>query len=141
MNYLIVSDSHGIENDMLDLFDSYQGYTIIHCGDFCINSSILDKYNVLYVKGNCDFFGDNERIINSDYGLMYVCHGHQYNVKYQYESIYYRGKELNAKYVIFGHTHVAMCEKIENMWLINPGSLKDGTYVLIEDGIPMIRRR
>lgn len=141
MNYLVISDSHGIEEDMLQLFDSYKDYKIIHCGDYCIDHCILEKYNALYVKGNCDLRGPNERIHDSDYGLMFICHGHNYNVKFQYESIYLRGKELEAKYVIFGHTHVPLCEKIENIWFLNPGSFKNGTYILIENGIPSLRSR
>ena len=32
-----------------------------------------------------------------------MCHGHKYGVKYGYNSIYYRGKEIGADIVLFGH--------------------------------------
>ncbi len=141
MNYLIISDSHGLEDDMFQLFEKYPDYQIIHCGDYCISYKELDKYNALYAKGNCDFYGKDEIILDSDYGIMFISHGHRYNVKYQYESIYYRGKELNASYVIFGHTHVPLCEKINEIWFLNPGSLKNGTYIIIENGQPRLVSR
>ena len=50
-------------------------------------------------------------------------------------SLYYKALEINANYVLFGHTHFQ--EKFEKggITFINPGSLKDNKYALIEDGV------
>jgi hypothetical protein len=38
-------------------------------------------------------------------------------------NIYYRGRELNADIVLFGHTHQQLVEKEDDMILMNPGSI------------------
>lgn len=138
--YLIVADSHGMKEEMFQLFEKYKGYKIIHCGDYCINESLLKDRNVNYVRGNCDFSGNDELLIDNDGCSIFVCHGDQYQVKYKYDNIYYKGLEMGAKFIIFGHTHKPLIMKIDDIYLLNPGSLKDKTYITIEDNIPKLER-
>lgn len=139
MNYLVISDTHSIGLKLLELVKRYKGYMIIHLGDAVADISMMKKLNAIIVKGNCDKEGKEEIILDTDYGKMFICHGHLYNVKYRYDNIYYRGLEVDAKYILFGHTHDPILENINNHYLINPGSLKDGTYVLIEEGVPILK--
>jgi uncharacterized protein len=44
------------------------------------------------------------------------------------ERIAVRGCEVNAKIVVFGHTHVPMIYRQGDMLLINPGALSSGSY-------------
>ncbi len=39
-----------------------------------------------------------------------------------------RGREVNAKIVVYGHTHVPMIYRYGDMLLINPGALSSGSY-------------
>jgi len=57
MAILIVSDSHGLVDELLMIVERHQHEvnTFIHCGDseLSINHPALTAYHV--VKGNCDF--------------------------------------------------------------------------------------
>ena len=55
-----------------------------------------------------------------------MCHGHKYGVKYGYNSIYYRGKEVRADIVLFGHSHLPIIEEYDGLTLMNPGSISHG---------------
>ena len=44
------------------------------------------------------------------------------------ERIAARGREVNAKIVVYGHTHVPMIYRHGEMLLINPGALSSGSY-------------
>jgi len=44
------------------------------------------------------------------------------------ERIANRGREVNAKIVVYGHTHVPMIYRHGDMLLINPGALSSGSY-------------
>ncbi|MBP1762115.1 MAG: hypothetical protein H6Q64_1657, partial [Firmicutes bacterium] len=69
---------------------------------------------------------------------FYILHGHQYGVKQSMSSLYYRTQEVDADVVVYGHTHTAHLEQIDNIWMINPGSAsrprfdRRSSYVLIE---------
>ena len=139
MNYLVISDTHSIGSKLINLISRYPGYQIIHLGDAQDDLNFLKKMNAIVVRGNCDFEGKDEIILDSIYGKMLITHGHLYNVKNRYDNIYYRGLELNCKYILFGHTHQALAQDINGHYLLNPGSLKNGTYILIEKGIPILK--
>jgi putative phosphoesterase len=76
------------------------------------------------VAGNCDAGNHRpqEDIVDIMGHKIFLVHGHQYRVKSSLNRIYYRAKELNADLAIFGHTHYPHLEKLEDIWLINPGS-------------------
>ena len=39
-----------------------------------------------------------------------------------------RGREVNARVVVYGHTHVPLISRHHDVWLINPGALASGNY-------------
>lgn len=90
-------------------------------------SKITENYKgeIYSVKGNCDLSNKNpeERIIEICNNRIFICHGHKYGVKHNYNNIYYRGRELEADIVLFGHTHIAMIEEFDKITLMNPGSI------------------
>ena len=83
------------------------------------------KGKVYSVKGNCDISNKSpeEAIIEISGVKIFICHGHRYNVKYNYNNIYYKGREVEADIVLFGHTHIAMIEECDGITLMNPGSV------------------
>ncbi len=54
---------------------------------------------------------------------MFLCHGDSYRVKYGLDMLEKKAKEVRADIVIFGHTHVPLNIKKDNILYINPGSL------------------
>ena len=76
------------------------------------------------MRGNCDGFSNEaeEQVFELGGWRFFICHGHRYQVKSTYQPVYYRGLELGADFVLFGHTHQAMYEE-GDVTLINPGSV------------------
>lgn len=136
LKLLVISDSHGLEKELIELFNKYKDYTILHLGDYTIDEGILDKYNVIYVRGNCDFFSkaEVERIIEIDGVKIFMTHGHKYNVKLNLLNLVYKSLEVGANFTFFGHTHESCYFKEDGTVFINPGSLKySRSYVVIND--------
>ena len=129
MRILLLSDSHQSHVN-LDL----KGFDlIIHCGDYGIDRLYLENNNVKYVRGNCDYSGPKEILLECNGKKIYVCHGDLYNVKFDLTRLVYRSLELEADYTFYGHTHIPNVVRQDNIMLINPGAYKDGYYVIIED--------
>ena len=68
------------------------------------------------------FLGDGE----NQGKKIFMCHGHRYGVKYGYNSIFYRGKEVGADIVLFGHSHLPIIDEHDGLILMNPGSISHG---------------
>lgn len=139
---LIVSDSHGLKDELFELFLKYKDYYIIHLGDYCINDSLLEKRNICFVRGNCDLsFAPVERLLNIDGNIIFMTHGHKYNVKSQMNSLYYKALENKANYCLYGHTHIEALFSSEGITFINPGSFKSNrSYCVIENGEVIFKR-
>jgi putative phosphoesterase len=98
---------------------------LLHTGDHHEDLDyIIKKYKVkaLGVRGNCDWRGAADILKGFAGRKIFLCHGHQYNVKLGLNSIYYKGLEKKADIVIFGHTHVPLYTTENNLVLLNPGS-------------------
>lgn len=79
------------------------------------------------VRGNCDsplLLGAPEEltIIYEGFKILLV-HGHKYSVKNSLSLLIQRAKELNARAVVFGHSHVQMIKDLDGVLLLNPGSI------------------
>lgn len=129
MKIAVFGDSHGklqyIDEAMKTLEEIE---LVIHTGDYFSDLEYIQrKYNIkaLGVRGNCDAKGEAEIIEEINGNRVFLCHGHQYNVKSNLHTIFYRGKEIGADLVIFGHSHVPCYGKEEDMILLNPGSISE----------------
>ncbi|MGM9972132.1 MAG: metallophosphoesterase family protein [Anaeroplasmataceae bacterium] len=139
---LIVSDSHGEFEKLKELIYNHKDFYCIHLGDYCISDSVLDEMRICYVKGNCDFSrAEAEKILNIDENIIFMTHGHKYNVKSTYVNIYYKALECKARYCLFGHTHREVIFEEDGIIFINPGSFRDtGSYVEIIDDKVVFKR-
>ena len=100
---------------------------VVVCGDgFLSLADYLVKYDkkLIAVKGNCDGVSlDTEITFEVEGVKVLVTHGDKYSVKTDLTRLFYRAKEVLADLVLFGHTHIAVVEKEEDVTLVNPGSL------------------
>jgi len=101
---------------------------LIHLGDNIEDAEELEcdfKGKVYAVAGNCDYSTKypKENIIEINGRKIFFTHGDLYGVKRSITNIYYRGKELEADIVLFGHTHEQIIEEEDGMILMNPGSI------------------
>lgn len=129
MKIAVISDSH-YNAESINLVKKYlfDVDVLIHCGDGAEDTKLLEKdFNgeIYAVRGNCDINNNypNERIVDFIGTKIFITHGHMYNVKCGYNTIFYKGKEVEADIVLFGHTHKAIISSQDNMVLMNPGSI------------------
>lgn len=119
---------------------------VIHLGDHSRDADdLMRKYPMLAVlslRGNCDL-GDLLTPEKAEvvYGgvRIFATHGHLYGVKNSLLRLYMAAKESAANIALFGHTHCALCQKKDDIWLLNPGScgrgsLKTYAVITIENG-------
>ncbi|MCY8233701.1 metallophosphoesterase family protein [Priestia endophytica] len=141
MRVLIVSDSHGLTEELHTIKNRHKDVNaFVHCGDSELQADSREMEGFLAVRGNCDYDEryENEETLNIGEDLLYVTHGHLYNVKMTLMNLTYRAKERDAKVVCFGHSHIAGAEKIDQTLFINPGSIrlpnrrKERTYAILQ---------
>ncbi|MGL4798898.1 MAG: metallophosphoesterase family protein [Cellulosilyticaceae bacterium] len=136
MNVLVISDTHKrIQrlDHILKIYEATGGIQeIIHCGDHITDAEAIQaKYpqiKVHKVPGNCDAsgFGSGTSIVVEIEGVpIFITHGHNHHVKFDYDELYIDAKAHDAKVICFGHTHSCCKEKKEGILLINPGSLSE----------------
>jgi putative phosphoesterase len=129
----VVSDTHGdtsyIEKALRKI-DRAKAHMIIHLGDYIRDAEYMQRrFNgrVIYVKGNCDFGSDakSELLETIEGKNLFITHGHKYDVKHSLTRLMFKAEEVGADLVLFGHTHIAMCEQVKDRWFINPGSASE----------------
>lgn len=116
---------------------------VLHGGDYLRDALTIKKaypdIEFHCVAGNCDVGAPNkEKIIEVCGKVIFLTHGDLYGVKQSYSKILYKAQEYNADIAVFGHTHIPYFEKIDDIILFNPGSVRyTRTYgvIEIEDGI------
>ncbi|MFD1781085.1 metallophosphoesterase family protein [Fredinandcohnia salidurans] len=142
MKVLILSDSHGLTKELLDIKERHKNDVefMLHLGDSELSSQSEEMSGFSVVRGNCDFDSNypNDMIILLNGLKVYLTHGHLYNVKMSLMNLSYRAREVGASIVCFGHSHIAGAELIDDVLFINPGSFrlprmrKERTYVIVE---------
>lgn len=138
MKILVISDSHNVilDSQIDDIKKEGLFDLLIHCGD---KYNDADKFaqklnieNVLKVPGNCDFgiMGIKSTIMcEIEDRKFIITHGHLFNVKSNINSLMEFAKKNKADIVLYGHTHKAQNEIIDDILFFNPGSTifpKDG---------------
>ena len=139
MKVLVFSDSHGDVDHMEQVVRREEPYLVLHLGDMCRDfdelQARLPMQTMQNVCGNCDGFSlvPNQRVLSILGHRILMTHGHRYHVKQSYGSLYLAAREAEADLALFGHTHVAFCEREQGIWLLNPGTCRggSGTYGVI----------
>lgn len=123
MKVLIVSDNHGEEEVVQNVLDNNAGDLNIHLGDseFTFENAELKNFNK--VRGNVDNDSRFPVEAHDEDSNIFLTHGHLYNIKESREVLSDRALEFEAKYALYGHSHVAMVENINGVYCINPGSI------------------
>lgn len=156
MDIIVFSDSHGRSDNISAVFENCPRMpdAVIFLGDGLrdLAWSVPQGIPIYSVKGNCDFYGDEETelIIKLGGKTIFATHGHKYGVKLGYGSIYRRAAEAGADILLFGHTHEAFLETVtqedknkedfrleKDLFVMNPGSIGyDRSFgtVVIKDG-------
>jgi len=139
MKILVVSDTHGNDNKLYDLWETGMYSDVFHCGD----SEVLNGYyfNPKIVKGNSYLDGDYplERIVNINGKKVLILHGHTYNIynRLGISKLQKYARNLSVNIVCYGHTHRSKVYESDGIIFLNPGSMtlpRDDTasYAVIE---------
>lgn len=145
MRILVFSDTHGEFKKCVDVINRIIGVDmILHAGDHAEDARRMSKLfpdiPIHFVSGNCDFGNaPKELVIAAEDKKIFLTHGHIYNVKNDYElsSLLDRAEDLGCDCVVFGHTHISLCDIKRGITILNPGSAKYGEtfgVIEIEDG-------
>lgn len=159
MKILIVSDSHGVSDNVLRAIDKTNPDHFIHLGDIeddpeeiikHFSSPILPR---IFIKGNCDYGGRESLWKNAVFDLnghrFYCCHGHSEKVNYGLATLALTCAEERCDIALFGHTHVPFDSsglavknppyyEEDNFSSFNPGLriLNPGSITLPRGGYP-----
>lgn len=126
---LIISDTHFLrEHDLEEFFNTVKGYdAIIHCGDIFLgfDPKTFHAPKPLYIcRGNNDFANLEQTLqFEIDGTLFYITHGHINHLSYEPLEFLKLRKDYPANVFCFGHTHIPYFNEVDDVTLINPGSL------------------
>ena len=133
LRILVISDSHGSARAIQRTIEEQpEAKHIFFLGDGIREA---EECRMFYsdrifhlVSGNCDFSSiepSSKFDTVCGTGIFYT-HGHLQNVKYTLDNLLDAAKEFNAKIALYGHTHCSYCGYIDNIYIVNPGSLSRG---------------
>ncbi len=129
MRIAVVSDTHGNNKEIIEKLSEMEKPDILfHLGDYVMDGVKISKtfgLESVIVKGNGDYFNTEykeDEFIEIAGKKIFLTHGHKYGVNSGMQKLYYKGLELGADIVLFGHIHIPVIEKIEDMIIMNPGS-------------------
>lgn len=127
MKVLIISDTHGrLENLYRVIKAEGPIDQLIHLGDVYDDEfeiKAVADCPCAIVAGNNDMFSDLPDSLNFHLGRWRVHMEHGHWPMFIRERVAVRAQAFAADIMMSGHTHVPMIEKIDGVWVINPGSL------------------
>ncbi|MGI6736502.1 MAG: metallophosphoesterase family protein [Anaerovoracaceae bacterium] len=143
MKLFVISDTHGMLGKAEEVYQRLKDVDLlVHLGDHRRDGEELaERFGLpsACVGGNCDGVRgrDAETVLKTEYGRIFLTHGHDYHVGYRYDDLLQRCRELDCRAAFFGHTHVPVVDEIDGIRLLNPGSLSlprdgsDGSYAIV----------
>lgn len=130
MKILVVSDTHTKNKKLIHKVAAMEEKPdlMFHLGDYVGDGLIISRalnISPIIVMGNGDHRSagfKEEEIIEIEGKKIFLTHGHKLSVSLNLNRIFYRAKELGADIALFGHTHVPIIERVEDIIIMNPGS-------------------
>ena len=149
MKILVLSDSHGELNNMLQAVLRESPDMIFHLGDCWRDGQRLKALcpgiPFFQVPGNCDYRSSEsaELLLTLDGKRILLCHGHTYGVKQSLIAAGLAAEEQDLDLFLFGHTHRPLVDKRGKTLFLNPGSIGQSRacygLVTLENGEPDAR--
>ena len=129
MKILVMSDSHGFKNNMLQAVELEAPDYILHLGDSvrdCADiTAMYPQIPLRNVKGNCDrgYQGiEMDEFVLED-KRIFMTHGHLFGVKTGKTRIIEAAVNRGVDILLFGHTHIPFYSVKDNLTILNPGSI------------------
>lgn len=136
MRILVLSDSHGSSYNIRKAVEQQPtAELIIFLGDGerDFDLCFTEKPRIA-VRGNCDWGSSLPALaVTQEKGYTIYCtHGYAENVKYGDEMLKMRAREYHAHIALYGHTHNPVTYYEDGLWIVNPGSVRDGSYAVVD---------
>lgn len=141
----VLSDTHGnIDAAKMALTQMGPIDCLLHAGDHFKDAKKIKEIKadlpIYAVAGNCDWdILEPEDITISAAGKrIWLIHGHRHRVKAGHDTLLHEAREHKVDIIVYGHTHVAVSEFVDNILIFNPGSpthprgIQGPTYGVIE---------
>lgn len=128
MKILVCSDTHHCLSNLYDAIEREMPDFLIHLGDHVRDAEdvgyAFDRLEMICVPGNCDYLTQMPQTLIREIGghRFLLAHGHNHGVKLGLQRIEEEGRRAGAEVVLFGHTHVPLCDRKGELWLMNPGA-------------------
>jgi len=74
---LVISDSHGLNNNVNKVLEYEQADYVFHAGDYTTNLKFMKDHFDLFVDGNNDFQYEDIQTIKIGKFQFLIIHGHQ----------------------------------------------------------------
>ncbi|MGN0545060.1 MAG: metallophosphoesterase family protein [Acutalibacteraceae bacterium] len=139
MRILVISDSHGMPSHIMEAVELHpEADALIFLGDgehdLEMIENCCDIPQIVKVAGNCDFSSRLPlcRIITLGGKKIYCTHGHSEHVKHGVDELLCCARREDADIVLYGHTHAVVTDYEDGLYIMNPGSIRDGNYGLID---------
>ena len=139
MRILVLSDSHKRISYILDAIEAEPtAKTVYFLGDGIYDieeaASIFPDRTYITVTGNCDFSsGYPQRDIREIGGKRILAtHGYAEHVKDGIYELQIDAVDEHCSIALFGHTHEPMTKYCDGLYIMNPGSIRDGSYGVID---------
>ena len=143
----IVSDSHGSYSHMDTMLSHKEAASVklwLFAGDIAMDADYLamvtDK-EVIRVAGNNDWPGsrlpDYETVDIAGHTIL-LTHGHLFGVNFGLQKLQQAAVDVGADIAVYGHTHVAVEELIDDVLIVNPGSIarprdaSNGSFMVLD---------
>jgi putative phosphoesterase len=141
MRVLVISDTHGYLAAARRVIKERGPWDhIIHLGDSALDAITLAaelQIDILAVPGNNEhapWTGHHQELLFDLHGLRFLAlHGHELDLnpwdsslEKKLAHLARRGRNQNATVVLFGHTHVPLIRRIDDVLLVNPGAMGAG---------------
>ena len=124
----ITGDTHGSQRAMRQIAQLTPPVELwLHTGDHSADANFLETLTgipVIRVEGNCDHDGlaKPDEFLEREGFSLWLTHGHKYFHYQEVSELVWWAHQLEARIVIYGHTHIPMNKWYGDVLLLNPGS-------------------
>ncbi len=130
MRAVVFSDSHGNYDILETIMERHKDNAdiFIHLGDgereIELIQYVYNDKKIYFVSGNCDWGTDKPDydIIKFGGKTIFFTHGARFGVKDNLNIAKIFARKNEADILLFGHTHIAMTDYDDGLYIMNPGS-------------------
>ena len=138
MKICVCSDSHGNRKGLQEMLDRERPELVLFLGDGerdlnDIGDAVAGR-KIIQVCGNCDLYSllPTNELVTADGVKIFCTHGFAEQVKSGNSVLISKAKEAGARIALYGHTHKAVTDYRDGLYIMNPGSIRSGDYGAID---------